>query len=79
MNLKILLFGAAAEAAKHRDLSYSVGQDITVGELIEILRRDYPPLDSLQLLSAVNQEYAEAERRLNDGDEVALFTPVSGG
>ncbi|MER3430134.1 MAG: molybdopterin synthase sulfur carrier subunit [Blastocatellia bacterium] len=79
MNLKILLFGAAAEAAKNRDLSYSVGQDITVGELIEILRRDYPPLDSLQLLSAVNQEYAEAERRLNDGDEVALFTPVSGG
>ena len=31
------------------------------------------------LLYAVNREYAEPERELRDGDEVALIPPVSGG
>jgi MoaE-MoaD fusion protein len=31
------------------------------------------------LLYAVNKEYAPAERRLSEGDEVALIPPVSGG
>jgi molybdopterin synthase catalytic subunit len=31
------------------------------------------------LLYAVNKEYADRERRLADGDEVALIPPVSGG
>jgi molybdopterin synthase catalytic subunit len=31
------------------------------------------------LLYAVNKEYAPPERRLDDGDEVALIPPVSGG
>jgi MoaE-MoaD fusion protein len=36
---------------------------------------DEPP----GLLYAVNREYADAERELADGDEVALIPPVSGG
>jgi MoaE-MoaD fusion protein len=36
---------------------------------------DEPP----GLLYAVNKEYADAERELADGDEVALIPPVSGG
>src|SRR3954471_14137903 len=31
------------------------------------------------LLYAVNREYADRERELQDGDEVALIPPVSGG
>ena len=31
------------------------------------------------LLYAVNQEYAKKDRALNDGDEVAVIPPVSGG
>jgi molybdopterin synthase catalytic subunit/molybdopterin converting factor small subunit len=36
---------------------------------------DEPP----GLLYAVNKEYADADRQLADGDEVALIPPVSGG
>jgi molybdopterin converting factor small subunit len=28
---------------------------------------------------SVNQEYVDRKQTLNDGDEVALITPVSGG
>jgi molybdopterin synthase sulfur carrier subunit len=79
MNLKVLFFGAAAEAAQLRERDFSASPDATVSELLEILRSEYPPLASLRLVPAVNQEYANQERRLQDGDEVAVFTPVSGG
>jgi molybdopterin synthase sulfur carrier subunit len=36
---------------------------------------DIPP----HLLMAVNLEYADAEARVRDGDEVAFFPPVTGG
>jgi molybdopterin synthase sulfur carrier subunit len=32
-----------------------------------------------RLLVAVNQEYADFNKEVNDGDEVAFFPPVTGG
>jgi molybdopterin synthase catalytic subunit/molybdopterin converting factor small subunit len=47
------------------------------------LERVWPALalgdEPAGLLYAVNREYAERERRLTEGDEVALIPPVSGG
>ena len=42
---------------------------------------DYPALARSvpNLMVAVNSEYAERTAALNDGDEVALIPPVSGG
>lgn len=31
------------------------------------------------LLVAINQEYAQLDSEVNDGDEVAFFPPVTGG
>ncbi|MGX9418951.1 molybdopterin synthase sulfur carrier subunit [Vibrio sp. RC27] len=36
-------------------------------------------LESDQLLVAINQEIANFDSQVNDGDEVAFFPPVTGG
>jgi len=55
----------------------------TVEQLRERLAEGYPELAPFlrerPLLVAVNQEYAGAGAVLADGDEVALFPPVTGG
>ena len=55
----------------------------TVGGLRELLARREPAsagvLRTGALLVAVNREYAAADAVLHDGDEVALFPPVTGG
>ena len=56
----------------------------TVGELIDWLRRRSAGHAAAFALSrtvrcAVNQEFADPERKLAPGDEVAFFPPVTGG
>ncbi len=48
----------------------------SVGELWQ--RATKQPLPQ-RLLAAVNQEYADLNAVLRDGDEVAFFPPVTGG
>jgi molybdopterin converting factor subunit 1 len=59
------------------------GTGLTVGGLRGHLADRTPELSGIllgrPLLAAVNREYAAADRTLEDGDEVALFPPVSGG
>jgi molybdopterin converting factor subunit 1 len=53
----------------------------TAGELIDAIVVDHPGIEGLRRTSRimVNHEYAERDRPLADGDEVALIPPVSGG
>ena len=78
MSVTVLFFGATADVAGTRKLTLDV-----VGRSVAKLRDEmvtgYPKLASHKLLLSVNQEYASDERRLEDGDEVAIFTAVSGG
>lgn len=62
----------------------SVNSDVrTVGDLLTHLAREYPPLAELiaggRVLVSVNEEFAAQGDRVNDGDEVALMPPFSGG
>jgi len=51
----------------------------TVGAVWEGVLAERPGLRRLQVRFAVNEHYVEADRVLQDGDEVAVFPPVSGG
>ena len=64
-----------------REVNLEVEEGLTVGALYRDLRARFPRLTdySGSLMYSVNAEYAPADRRLADGDEVALIPPVSGG
>jgi molybdopterin synthase catalytic subunit len=74
VQIRVRLFAGLRERAgfSERDL-----EGVTrVADVWEALGLDDEPEG---LLYAVNREYAERERELADGDEVALIPPVSGG
>jgi len=78
--ITVKLFAAAADAVGRRSLQGD-WTGLTAAQLLEQLQKEYPGLARLApvLSIAVNREYATADRRLADGDEVALIPPVSGG
>lgn len=79
--VRVLFFGAAREAAAD-ELTLELPAGATAREAFARLLEDYPALRRFRasLLVAVNQEYArDLEVVLRDGDELALFPPVSGG
>lgn len=78
MPIHVLFFGATADAVGSRKLELTT-EKTTAGILIDRISQQHPPLANHKLLIAVNEEYADPDTVLNDGDEIALFTAVSGG
>ena len=78
--IKVLLFGAAADRAGTRETSVAAGE-VTLDELWPLLAERYPDLSPMRntLVFAVNGEYARGDARVAGGDEVAVLPPVSGG
>ena len=76
--IKILLFAHLQEQAGKSQLEIELDQ-ITVRQLKHYLYCMYklPQLD--QVLTAINEEYAEDVDIVKSGDIVALIPPVSGG
>jgi molybdopterin synthase catalytic subunit len=76
----VLFFGAARDIAGHTEMEVSLSAANAGNALEELLER-FPELRRFgrSLLFAVNQEYAQPDREIKDGDELALFPPVSGG
>ena len=54
---------------------------VTVNDLLERLEKQYPKLGPYRsiVLTSVNEDYVDREAVVGEGDEVAIFPPVSGG
>ena len=81
VRVRVLFFGAARDAATDEAV-LSLARASTARDAFERVLALYPDLRRFRssLLVAVNQEYArDLEVVLKDGDEIALFPPVSGG
>ena len=81
INVRVLFFGAARDAAGHSEVDLTLAGPTDSADAFEQLLRIYPELRRFgrSLLFAVNQEYAPRECLVQEGDELALFPPVSGG
>jgi len=80
--MEVLLFGIAKDIVGESSFRFREGEVIpeSVHELKEKLKITFPELGKLSSLAvAVNSEYAEDDKSLNRGDEIAIIPPVSGG
>lgn len=81
MRVQVRLFAALAEAAGWRSGVLELPDGARVWQARDRLLAAFPGLDPLCSRSAfaVNAEYADLDRALQDGDELAVIPPVSGG
>ena len=79
--VRVLFFGAARDTVGQGEVDFVLqGTPTAANAFAQVLER-FPGLTRFgrSLLFAVNQEYAEADRIVQNGDELAVFPPVSGG
>ncbi|MDG1261339.1 MAG: molybdopterin converting factor subunit 1 [Flavobacteriales bacterium] len=80
MKIHLLAFGLAKDIVGQQRSELEVAEGITTDELQAQLIAEYPEMgNTLSIRLAVNEEYVLDAVVLNDGDEVALIPPVSGG
>ena len=79
--LKVMLFAGLAEAAGSRSVQFEIGLPVKVSEVKRLFSERYPEAarQAAASFAAINQEYASDEAWIEEGDEVALLPPVSGG
>nr|WP_136250094.1 molybdopterin converting factor subunit 1 [Ningiella ruwaisensis] len=80
--INIKFFADFRERAGVASLKLEQSGETTVASLVETLleqNNDFEFLSSKNVLIAVNQTLSASDAKINDGDEVAFFPPVTGG
>ena len=80
--VSVRLFAQLREAAGRDEVALELPEGATVAELLDALEHNDGvggALARTSVVIAVNRDYADRERQLSEGDEVALIPPVSGG
>ena len=80
----IKLFGMMKSLAGNQgSLALALANGRRVKDLVELLNAGYPMIGELihkkKVLVSVNQEIADEETEIRDGDEIALLPPFAGG
>ena len=81
MKIKVNFFALYRERAGRKQTTLDLSPGANVSQLVDEVRRLFPDLapPAVNIVVAVNTEYAEPDMVLHDGDDIALIPPVSGG
>ena len=81
MKVTVRFFALYRERAGASECSWQLPEGATLADLLRKIRAVHPGLapPTVEIVAAVNEEYAVGGVVLREGDEVALIPPVSGG
>ena len=79
MHIRVLFFGATSSITGKRHIALELKDTLNAQQIFDQILAEYPRLEAHRLLFSVNQQYATGAEPLKDGDELAIFTAVSGG
>ena len=81
MKVNVRFFALYRERAGVSELDWELPESATLADLLREIRDTYPDLapPDVEIVAAVNEEYADGGIVLGEGDEVAFIPPVSGG
>lgn len=81
MQVRLLFFASLKDIVGSRDLRVELPPGSTVADLLSQLESRYPRLKEYRsvVLTAINEDYVDKTAGISEGDEVAIFPPVSGG
>jgi molybdopterin converting factor small subunit len=81
MKVNVLFFGATADVVGEKEIEFETSENKKAENVFSEILDAFPDLKNhgKSLLFSVNQEYANSSEIVKDGDELAIFTAVSGG
>ena len=81
MRIRVLAFAVARDILGNEEVVVDLNDDATLIELKAALGEEYPEAAEIVTRSAfaLNQQYILDDRALEDGMQLALIPPVSGG
>ena len=81
--IDIIYFASLKAIAGKDQESMDLGPETTVRQLAEIISKTSPQLGEMirekKVMISVNQDMADSDTIIHDGDEVAFLPPFSGG
>jgi molybdopterin converting factor small subunit len=79
MPIRVLFFGSTASVTGKRQIEVEFANGVRAQQIFDQVIAKFPALVAHRLLFSVNQQYATGSEAVEDGDELAIFTAVSGG
>jgi molybdopterin synthase catalytic subunit len=81
MQVRLLFFATLKDIVGAREMRIDVPRGASVADVLAQLEVTYPRIKDYRpvMLTAVNEEYVDQNAPVQEGDEGAIFPPVSGG
>ena len=81
MQVRLLFFASLKDIVGARQLRLDLPAGATVDDVLTQLESSYPRMKAYRpvVLTALNEEYVDKRTAIQEGDELAIFPPVSGG
>lgn len=81
--ITVKFFASLKEIAEKEEEQIEVHSSISMDQLSDIISKTSPKMGAVlrenKIMISVNQEMADADTVIHDGDEVAFLPPFSGG